>query len=74
MGGLLVLFFLTAVVLAGASAPSTPVPERTGPFHWHVVWGGKKKHFMEPTGRTIDGYPELKCPFPGCDTLYVIRS
>jgi hypothetical protein len=72
MGGLLALLFLTAVVLAGASAPSTPAPERTGPFHWHVVTGGKKKYYLEPTGTSDDGYPMLQCPF--CKTDYVKRD
>jgi hypothetical protein len=72
MGGLLALLFLTAVVLAGASAPSTPVPERTGPFHWHRPRGVNRKYYFEQIGTSDDGYPQLKCPF--CDVEYVNRS
>ena len=55
MGGFLMLLFFTAVVLAGASAPSTPTPERTGPFHWYVPFGGKRKFYLEPIGTSSAG-------------------
>jgi hypothetical protein len=72
MGGLLALLILTAVVLAGASALSTPEPQRTGPFHWHVTFANKRKYYFEPIGTSNDGYPKLQCPF--YETEYVNRG
>ena len=75
MGGLLALLLLGVIVAAAGSTSSSPAKslpaEQNGPFHWHVVTGGKQKFYFEEIGTSYDGYPLLQCPF--CETEYVKR-
>jgi hypothetical protein len=76
-GGFLALMALGAMtaLLSGGGSSSPParcsLPQRTGPFHWHVTWAGNTKYFFENAGRSHDGYPKMRCPF--CKQEYVKR-
>jgi ABC-type glycerol-3-phosphate transport system substrate-binding protein len=76
-GGFLALLGMvaTAAALASGASASAParrsLPQRTGPFHWHVTWAGNTKYFFENIGRSHDGYAKMRCPF--CHQEYVKR-
>jgi hypothetical protein len=74
MGGFLALLFLGVVVAAASRVPSSPPAIQSGPFHWHVPDGGKRKFYLEPVGTSSDGYPVLRCPFEPCGEEYVKRN
>jgi hypothetical protein len=71
LGFPLLVPFVYGVMSALANRPPDPPEERTGPYHWHVVAGGKRKYYFEEIGTSHDGYPKLQCPF--CETEYVKR-